>query len=76
MNDVDTYASTEAAAYENADRFHDNMLVSEIIGTSMHVEDEEVYTPLTSAELETMFDRGFDLVAFALGESEHDWLED
>ena len=63
MDNVDTYASTEAAAYENADRFLDNMLVSEIIGTSMYVEDEEVYTPMSATELREL-----------AGNENFDWL--
>lgn len=53
---VDTLQDTIADSYENADRFFDNMLVSEIIGTNMHVEaeDEEVYTPMSASELRSL----------------------
>ena len=51
---VDTLQDTIADSYENADRFFDNMIVSEIIGTNMHVEDEEVYTPMSASELRSL----------------------
>ena len=87
MLSYDTYESVENDAYENANSYHVSATLTNLIGTHVHIEptieDSEAgvvtyadVTPLTSAELETLFDRGFDLVAFALGESEHDWLKD
>jgi len=72
MDNVDTYESTETAAYENADRYHDNMLVSELIGTAMHiptlegvVEDEVVNTPMSATEISSL-----------VGNTLFDWLID
>jgi hypothetical protein len=82
---VDTLQDTIADSYENAASYHASATLTSLIGTHMHVESEiedaESYTlrdvtPITPAEIETLYERGFDLVAFALGDSEHDWLAD
>ena len=66
IDNVDTYVSTENAAYENAASFHASATLGSLIGTNMHVEAEiddlESYTladmvGLTSAELDSLLER-------------------
>jgi hypothetical protein len=56
---ISTQVNEFESAYENADRYHDNMIVSELIGTSMHIpviesEVEDNYTPMSVTEMRSL----------------------
>ena len=72
IDNVDTYVSTETAAYENSASYAASATLGSLIGTHMHVEAEiddlESYTladmtTLTNAELTSLVER-----------DTHDWL--